>query len=145
MLFAMKIFPYYMGNCFLALTFHSRKGLIPYTLLVLLCVYSVVILPATLPMQSFPNIRSPCWNVYMKIFVSAGHHQSLPPHWPWHQRYLRLVTGCMRPAPADINNKTPCVAVMLARPLHVSKDGQSKEKGKTKQAALIRWLPCTWT
>ena len=30
------------------------------------------------------------------------------------------------------------VAVMLARPLHVSKDGQRKEKGKTKQATLIR-------
>jgi len=29
------------------------------------------------------------------------------------------------------------VAVTLARPLHVSKDGQSKEKGKTKQATLI--------
>jgi len=28
------------------------------------------------------------------------------------------------------------VAVMLARPLHVSKDGQSKEKGKTEQATL---------
>jgi len=31
-----------------------------------------------------------------------------------------------------------CVAVTLARPLHVSKDGQSKEKGETKQATLIR-------
>jgi len=31
----------------------------------------------------------------------------------------------------------PNVAVTLARPLHVSKDGQSKEKGKTKQATLI--------
>ena len=29
------------------------------------------------------------------------------------------------------------VAVMLARPLHVSKVGQSKEKGKTKQTTLI--------
>jgi len=29
------------------------------------------------------------------------------------------------------------VAVMLARPLHVSKDGQRKEKGKTEQATLI--------
>jgi len=29
------------------------------------------------------------------------------------------------------------VAVMLAPPLHVSKVGQSKEKGKTKQATLI--------
>jgi len=29
------------------------------------------------------------------------------------------------------------VAVTLARPLHVSKIGQSKEKGKTKQATLI--------
>jgi len=29
------------------------------------------------------------------------------------------------------------VAVMLARPLHVSKVGQSKEKAKTKQATLI--------
>jgi len=34
------------------------------------------------------------------------------------------------------------VAVTLARPLHVSKDGRSK-KGKTKQATLV-WLPCTW-
>jgi len=33
--------------------------------------------------------------------------------------------------------KLPCVAVMLARPLHVSKDGQIKEKGKTKQVTLI--------
>jgi len=31
----------------------------------------------------------------------------------------------------------PYVAVTLARPLHVSKVGQSKEKGKTKQATLI--------
>jgi len=29
------------------------------------------------------------------------------------------------------------VAVTLARPLHVSKDGQRKEKGKTKQATNI--------
>ena len=29
------------------------------------------------------------------------------------------------------------VAVMLARPLHVCNDGQSKEKGKTKEATLI--------
>jgi len=29
------------------------------------------------------------------------------------------------------------VAVTLARPLHVCKVGQSKEKGKTKQAILI--------
>jgi len=29
------------------------------------------------------------------------------------------------------------VAVTLVRPLHVSKDGQSKEKGKTKEATHI--------
>jgi len=29
------------------------------------------------------------------------------------------------------------VAVTLARPLHMSKDGQSKQKGKTKRATLI--------
>jgi len=37
----------------------------------------------------------------------------------------------------QIQPHIPCVAVTLARPLHVSKDGQSKEKGKTKQAILI--------
>jgi len=35
------------------------------------------------------------------------------------------------------SRKESDVAVMLARQLHVSKDGQSKEKGKTKQATLI--------
>jgi len=35
------------------------------------------------------------------------------------------------------SRKESDVAVMLARPLHVSKDGQSKEKGKTKQATLV--------
>jgi len=34
------------------------------------------------------------------------------------------------------NTMIPCVAVTLARPLHVSKVGQSK-KGKTKQATVI--------
>jgi len=38
---------------------------------------------------------------------------------------------------SDTHNKLQYVAVMLARPLHVSKVGQSKEKGKTKQATLI--------
>jgi len=33
--------------------------------------------------------------------------------------------------------KQASVAVMLARPLHVSKVGQSKEKRKTKQATLV--------
>ena len=37
-----------------------------------------------------------------------------------------LMTKCLRR-----------VAVTLAQPLHVSKVGQSKEKGKTKQATLI--------
>jgi len=38
------------------------------------------------------------------------------------------------------NNRTAgidTVGVTLAQPLHVTKDGQSKEKGKTKQATLI--------
>ena len=35
------------------------------------------------------------------------------------------------------SRKESDVAVTLARPLHVSKDGHSKEKGKTKQATLI--------
>ena len=35
------------------------------------------------------------------------------------------------------SRKESDAAVTLARPLHVSKDGQSKEKGKTKQATLI--------
>ena len=35
------------------------------------------------------------------------------------------------------SRKESDVAVTLARPLHVSKDGQSKEKGKTKQAKFI--------
>jgi len=34
------------------------------------------------------------------------------------------------------NTMIPCVAVTLARPLHVSKVGQSKKR-KTKQATLI--------
>jgi len=33
-----------------------------------------------------------------------------------------------------IYSPVPIVAVWLARPLHVSKVGQSKEKGKTKQS-----------
>jgi len=39
--------------------------------------------------------------------------------------------------PEMITIRQGCVAVTLARPLHVSKEGQSKEKGKTKQATLI--------
>jgi len=42
---------------------------------------------------------------------------------------------CMTPSPSEERNwsqKEPAVAVTLARLLHVSKVGQSKEKGKTK-------------
>jgi len=41
------------------------------------------------------------------------------------------------PRAATANASVACVAVTLARPLHVSKVGQSKEKGKAKQATLI--------
>ena len=36
-----------------------------------------------------------------------------------------------------LSRKESDVAVTLARPMHMSKDGQSKEKGKTKQATVI--------
>ena len=46
---------------------------------------------------------------------------------------VEIAANSMRPLGA----RGIIVAVTLARPLHVSKDSQSKEKGKTKQATLI--------
>ena len=65
-------------------------------------------------------------------FISARSRESSP-------RKIQNTTQFS--AQSDIfwlhTKKRPSVAVTLVRPLHVSNDSQSKEKGKTKQATLI--------
>jgi len=36
-----------------------------------------------------------------------------------------------------------CVAVTLARPLHVGKS-RPKQEGKDQASDTYKWLPCTW-
>ena len=92
-------------------------------------------------------------NVFWRCIISNKlAHQEYKPQ----TKVVRKGGWGYPPLELDIlQNYITCVAVTLARPLHVSKDGQRKEKGKTKQATLIsdfhahgsksyKWLPCTW-